>query len=505
MRSSNKLIHANELKQIPYLDKETQKLSYLTPDEFQKKYSAIYTESLFANQQDIHHHLDNTNLLTMIQSVPDQPNDAAVLDRLEHPLQDLALYDAGENVGSGLIALKDIPPGTVLFLYSGHVEAVKTIHMGYEYDYLWMPREINPHQVINATHYRGLSGFLQHLPIDSNKHKAYLKKGILEKIDATRIAAGGIDIDQYINEITKPSTGHELTNLIFKDAAVKMQLATSNVRPVHTVIKGIPVVVCVTDYGIKKGEIAGFDYGFEYGKEKTPRYFTKKGDLIPIHAYTNQGSSRDTVSIRALLQCEKINPLVKYQEGIAFYKSKQYLLARESLLQALDQFIKKLGENVIECANCYSTLASCQRELGESIQAAQSCEKAMAIFSKVDPLKLEKTAEKHLSCLKLIDQTYEYYETGIKFYKHSEYKVAQKYLLAALEQFSKKNQKEEMATCHSALASCYRELKNSEQAIMHGEQALSLRTELYEPTDRRVTAMKEKLEKLQSHGAIKRL
>lgn len=67
-----------------------------------------------------------------------------------------------------------------------------------------------------------------------------------------------------------------------------------------------------------------------------------------------------------------------YQTAITDYKEKHYLLALSKLKFCIGQWLKQ-SEQQEQLAICYSTLASCQRELGNIDTAIESCKHALEL------------------------------------------------------------------------------------------------------------------------------
>lgn len=62
---------------------------------------------------------------------------------------------------------------------------------------------------------------------------------------------------------------------------------------------------------------------------------------------------------------------------------------------------------------------------------------------------------------------------------------------------------DQLAYCHSALASCYRELGDIDNAIQYCEQALNLRVKLYGNEHELTKSVSDKLNKLQLKQSYK--
>ena len=285
------LVEAKRLEKIPYSDKPLPQggtIEYLSSEEFEKKLGFTYTESLQGDRKELSKYLKDKELLSQIRNRMDLPKDEAVLERLANPLDCLVVCKMDDQVGHGLFASKDIPAGTVLFMYSGTIEAAKTYEKGDEYTYCWGSLNSNAiEKIVSAKQAGGLSRFMQHLPQDQERHKKHLKQELLKQFNPVLIAERGINLDEFVEELMQQAKDHELEDVKFHDLKMKEQLATGNVHVCQTVINGVPVIACVAEYDIKAGEQIGFSYGESYWKtaEKKPCYFLKDGNLIPKTAY----------------------------------------------------------------------------------------------------------------------------------------------------------------------------------------------------------------------------
>lgn len=491
------LLQAERLKTIPYADKplpQGGKIVYLAPEELEKKFNFIYTESLLGNANDLASYLKNNVLLHNIKNRPDLPNERAVLERLNSPLDCIVLCDMGKEVGHGLFASRDMAPNSILFLYSGLIENTKIFAEGDDYTYAWasLKTEVTE-KIVSAKNQGGLSRFMQHLPQDQQRHKSFMKAELLKKFSPELLQAKGVDLDQFVDNLMKSATDHECADIQFKDAQLKAKLAVGNVNVSQTVIKGIPVVVCWTVYGIKKHEQIGFSYGPQYwhSAKMKPRYFTNEGSVIPLSQYTIKGE-RDDVSI-GVLTAKQQNPLALYQEGVAAYKDGNIESAKDKMTQALAGFKVKKGEDALECGHCYSTLASCYRELKQETDALDACEKALIIYHEKKSDKLPNMIAKYHELLRLSPSGM-LYKKAVELYKRGGFLVASyqlHYALGVLET------PQDQASCHSTLASCYRELKLYAKAIEHSELALALRKTCYAEGHELIKNIQTKLAELQ--------
>lgn len=500
------LIKGKKLERIPYANKplaQGGKLEYLTEEELKQKFHFDYTESLFGSKETLQKYLGDEKFLTELKSRVGSPKEQAILDRLQHPLECLALCDMGPEVGYGLFATEDIPEGTVLFLYAGTIEDVKySREIDSYYTYVWggNSRVAEAEKVINAYKIGGLARFMQHLPQDSMRQKEFYKKIFKE----TEIAEEILDkiIEQQLQSVKNP----ELENLVFKNPEVKKTLATANVYVSQTVVNNIPVVVCTAQRDIKKNEMLGFSYGIEYWESADfiPRYFDNTGKLIPTNQYY-QKKDRDKTAVAALLgKKENLNPVSLYKEGKNEYDEGNYLKAVAKFEAALEVYQQTKDEPaMLRCGQCYLALADCYTKLNNLAAGIVACENAIKIFYDRDPKKLQTTLSKYNNFLANLNADVKVlYEQAVKLHEKKNYPVALHKLFFIIGKLNKKLAKDdEKAYCHSLLASCYRELNDFDNAIAHCEQSLQIRKALYGEEHELTKNVIIKLEKLKQMQA----
>lgn len=174
----------------------------------------------------------------------------------------------------------------------------------------------------------------------------------------------------------------------------------------------------------------------------------------------NQNSPNEEVAIKALCtNAQNINPHKSYQSAIDAFKNKDFKQSIFLFQQALRIFEIKCAKDSIECFRCYSGLVSCHRDLKDYDTAIKLAEEAFYFFEgKHD---LSSLVKKYEECLTIRqDKPSDIYNSAVKDYKEKHYIVSLHKLLFVIVLYRQKNDKAELATCHSTLASCYRELKN---------------------------------------------
>jgi tetratricopeptide (TPR) repeat protein len=502
------LVYATSLSTILYSSKPLSQqapIISLSIEEAEAKFKFKYTESLWGDREKLKAYINNPILQQQIMKQKDLPNLQAVLARLESPLKSLIICDMGSPVGHGLFALEDIAANTILFLYSGKVTHGKIFEEGDDYSAQWTKGEdvaCLPTKYISAKNLGGLARFMQHLPLDKARHSAYLKQGLEKEIKnrygeqqaAELLAAKNISLDEVVSELMAP-TSSELEDIKFKDS-VKAQLATTNMTVACIVINNIPVSVCWTPYGIKKGEPIGFNYGPHYwaNANKKPKYFTQAGLIIPAADYSYKIDPLP-LSSKPTLYSHRA-PLSLYQEGIQAYKEKNYLQAENILKNALGLYKQTKGKETAEYGLCYSALASCYRELSNIDMAIYYCEKALLILSKHGNKKqLENSQKKYREILSKKPGK-ELYGRAVLLYKQKEYAMALYPLLLATDYFEKLEKLPEKASYYSTLASCYREVGELEKAKNEVEKALRVRRKAHGDFHPLVEKDREKLAQL---------
>lgn len=209
--------------------------------------------------------------------------------------------------------------------------------------------------------------------------------------------------------------------------------------------------------------------------------------------------SKDTISLKALINKEQINPMHLYHEAVKEYnkKDKPSLDNALSLLdQAIELFRHKTSKvDSEECFKCYSTIISCHRELKNYDKAINYAEHVISLFS--GKIELSKVIKKYNECLKLKgDSPGQIYNQAINDFKSKQYNLALYKLLFAVERFDINTQKFELAYCHSTLASCYRELKSYEIAVEHCEKSFELRKGCLKGDNKLIKDTEKKLEDL---------
>lgn len=190
------------------------------------------------------------------------------------------------------------------------------------------------------------------------------------------------------------------------------------------------------------------------------------------------------------------NPKQLYDEAIKSYKGKNYedtlIKCDQAIKIYLDkeqEFIKKIKESQsiykakepdFYCAiiHCYSTKASCYRELKQFEQAFASCEQAIKNFISLKPSSkneelIAHTIAKYQDCLEKCDLSLkQIYDGAISLYKEKNFLSVKIRLLYLLEKESSISPCEK-GSCYSTLASCYREVGEMENAITACEKAIT--------------------------------
>jgi tetratricopeptide (TPR) repeat protein len=188
------------------------------------------------------------------------------------------------------------------------------------------------------------------------------------------------------------------------------------------------------------------------------------------------------------------NPLQLYQEAIKNYHANKFHDSINLLLIALTGFADKKDERSQECFKCHSTLISCYRELKQFDNAIQSAENVIKNFD--GKFNLVPIIKKYHECLKLRgDKPKIIYNSAIANYKGKEFHLAIEKLIYAIDTYDQ-NSKDEIASCHSTLASCYRDIGSLPKAQEHCEQALKLRNHSLKENDPLIQKTETKLKEI---------
>ncbi len=283
------------------------KCRYLTPSELNTEFGIQCHEGLF---------VDNEESLALLQSLPFHPLpgvDYTSMQRqvarcLKIPFGGLALAKINDDVGYGVFAERAIPKGTVLCLYSGIIHIYGVPAKKLEGDEYLANIDRENQLFICASHYRGMSGFMQHLP--SNHERTFeIEKKHFEESDES-IAAGmgvtldvlkqarrnGIITDKIISDTIEKhcrqslKTDPEWANISFiedTEDTIERTVASSNIRQELIPYNGSYVLALVTQLPIKKGEIIGYSYSNNYWVQKgeRPELFSRHGQIVPRSLY----------------------------------------------------------------------------------------------------------------------------------------------------------------------------------------------------------------------------
>ncbi len=470
------LVAGNSLIKIPYSDKplaQGGEIIYLTPEEFKTTFNCTYTESLFGDSKAFSKYINNMNLCAQIKSNPDLPAESLIKERLKQPLDSFVICKINDEVGYGLFAKRDIPPGTVLFLYSGMICEGREFSEGDDYQFNWIQ---NTTTATDASQIGGLSRFMQHLPMDYQKHRDNLRKGITQRL-GNIIIEKKIELESFLDEMMSQVKDNEINEINFNNQQTKLRLAHANVNIMTTVINGVPITICISLYdGIKKNEQIGFSYGSNYWacKSRLPRFFMDNGELIPLKEYHHKQDLTLSNNNNTILR--NLNPLVNYKTAIELYKTQKYNIAIKHLDIAIEGFVNKKSETSLEVLNCYSAYASCFREMALFNKASKAIEKAIEISIKLNSKEQESLLQKHQQILlKSGSIGIEIYQQAVIFYKDKQFIIAMNLLQLSLTKFEEeKTPQDKKAICYSTISSCYRDMGEIGKALESINIAIAL-------------------------------
>jgi len=217
------------------------------------------------------------------------------------------------------------------------------------------------------------------------------------------------------------------------------------------------------------------------------------GELLPkdgLHHYTENLNTRNAVFKLVKLQMKnkpqqpsknslslftQLNPFIIYKQGVIEYNNKQYIAARSLFKQALTIFNEK-PNTYSEQGKCYYSLSSVQYKVKNMKEAIMYCEKAMECFYLDKNTENMKDAEKKYQVYLTENQSdpANLYSNAITLYKEKCNYLALQQLLFSAGEFNKTEKYNQCATTHSSIASCYRELGNTELAIEHCDLAIDI-------------------------------
>lgn len=302
------LFPANSLKQIPVANKplcQDEEIKYLSTTQFKEIFGCEYTETMWGTEEEATYYqklwqqaINNKNKLTEIE--------LQILDRLENPLNDVAICFINEEVGYGLFAQRDIPKGTVLAIYSGTLDRAKTYNEAHD-DYAYaLSKNISNLKnilVVSAKEKGGIARFMQHLPIDHQRYKAEMVKKLMdpdffaETNNISTERAKQLFKENKVNEefmsefadklIRETTTDHEYPDIEFTPETIEYDVATSNTKVKQIVCCGCPMAVIIAEYPIKAGEQIGFSYGIQYWRscKRYPELFQHNGTVLDHRFY----------------------------------------------------------------------------------------------------------------------------------------------------------------------------------------------------------------------------
>jgi hypothetical protein len=509
------IIKAKDLDKIPFADKplpQGGKITYLTPAEFQEKFSCSYSESVYGNSKELANDFANVAVLNTIKDkMRMRLEESAIAERLENPLHNLVVCNMG-SAGYGLFASKDIPPKTILFIYSGVIYQSHPDNLASAYSCSYLANEYMvmrngiPEVVedvipkfIDAKDSGNLARFMQHLPNDAKRYANYKYHDANE---ARRIVSMQYEIAQTLEQhcgktLSKDeiqtylaflvgkeiaAMGRELDQLEFTDNNTLEQMAKSNVLVEDVLVNDIPAMVCWTPYGIRRHEQIGFSYESKYweNSNKTIVYFDQLGNIIPASSYKKKKIQPKLKNLVAtsLVNLNPKSTTEVYQEGVNYYELKEFAKAI-SLFKELHHTLRDM-QDTKNIAVVLFALINCYQQTEQLTNAIAAYENIIEIIPYLSADKSEKEAliEQFYECLKLSNiPALELYQKSVKEINSRNYRIALYRLLYLLK--SKLGDEKEQAYYHSALATCNRELGDKQLAIQHSEIALSIRERLY--------------------------
>lgn len=166
-----------------------------------------------------------------------------------------------------------------------------------------------------------------------------------------------------------------------------------------------------------------------------------------------------------------------YKQAVNFIKEKHYRDALKYCELALKGYIAVKGAWSIEVGTCYSTAASCYRELQLFEKSLQACEESIQVFSEIEKKQPENkelllVLKKYNACLEKSGfDIVPLYPAAVQLFKAENYQASAAVLLYLIEKFPDLSALQK-GNCYSTLASNYRELGQQDKAIKSCENAI---------------------------------
>lgn len=376
------LVTAKPLEKIAYSDKplpllaKDAEIEELPPEQLAEKLGFTYTEGVYATNGIVNELKMYFEENQSDNDVPGYPTNAAILSRLENPLNDTFVVCNAGVAGNALFTKRRISAGEVLFLYAGIVKHANKYDLNNNYS-IDTGIGAKGSFLIDSESAGNLSRCMSHLPIDLKERDKIIIEKMLQK-DNIKVTEQVVEEYYeafkelgYLNEM-HGNLWDDFEGVTFDDPTVRKNIAKFNVYIRNTVINGVSLTICWAPDSIEADQQIGFSYSNFYWKNshRNPLYFDQKGKIIlPFNYHLSD----------ELASFSTVPPKKLYNSAIDKFNSTNYNGAILDLLQTIINF-KDSNRNTIPVANCYSTLASCFRETGDLETALLACKEAVRIY-----------------------------------------------------------------------------------------------------------------------------
>ena len=472
---SEVLLAGKTLDKIPYSDKPLThpdaKIIYLTHEEFFKRFSCRYSESIHGNKKLVQECQDRIFKNCTYSQINSMTTARLVKERLEQPLDSLVICKIEDR--HVLMTSKPIPKRTLVAIYAGEIKLAKDIDKfedSYQYD---LTTPVMQECIYSATPHKigGIGRFMQHLPAKPKPKKD--KEVVIIDPKSSNID----EWDSKTEIIPIPEIEDELANVVFTIPAPA--IAYRNIYTILINYNGIPLTLMLTRRDIEAKELLGYSFGQNYSiaRNEYPRYFTTNAELIPLNSYYHKGPTR-----LYFLEKVRTNALLVYEEAVKLYKRKQYEHALAAFRLSTDLFVEKNPEGSMDAAKCLSGMVSCYRELNNLPDALKACELAMPIYAKNESKDLDQLYIKYQECLAkdYHPEKYSIEEMSASadaLFHRKDYKEALRIFACLSYRYKQKtgDHRSDIAFCHSVIHHCYVALSQIDLAIYHCKTALQIR------------------------------
>ncbi len=253
-------------------------VEYITPAEFAKRTRITYDESIYLEANIVPHVMERASFAACMSTF----YQAELAALIANPTHYLVVGKMGKY-GHGLFAAVDLPDDKLIAIYNGTLfdfDKDKTSAVASDEPMAFAQPSVAAFNFrFSLRHGRGVSSFFQHLS----------DKKIFADIETFQQALEDRDQKNYSLDLLKLNC--ELYATHFADD--KIEPAFQNVQSEPLFFNGYPVIGFRTMYPVKKGEMLGFNYNYEYwlARNKTPAlFYPHGGEISPLLYYKSYGA-----------------------------------------------------------------------------------------------------------------------------------------------------------------------------------------------------------------------